>query len=89
MTDHFAKEAERLLQDDTLAEAMTRVRTKALVALLAAVNADDKTEMQRQAGIANCLSDVRDELEAAILATGKSDGGFNPNAGPEKSTAAH
>lgn len=87
MNDHYAKEAARLLADDTLAEAMTAVKMRALVAL-STVDPDDKTEILRLQAIANCLDDVKTELEAAILATGRSDGGFDPNSGPAQSTAA-
>ena len=87
MTDYYAKEAARLLADDTLAEAMTNVRMKALVAL-ADVDAADTKEILRLQAIAGCLSDVRDELHAMILATGESDGGFDPNQ-PAQATAAN
>jgi hypothetical protein len=75
---HYAKEAERLLADDTLATAMTVVRTQALVAL-STVDASDTKEILRLQAIANCLADVRDQLEAAIKAMGSADGGFDPN----------
>lgn len=73
---HFAKEAKRLLNDDTFATAMTVVRTNALVAL-ADVDATDTKEILRLQAIANCLNDVRDQLEAAILAM--EGGGYDPN----------
>jgi hypothetical protein len=82
MTDavaaHFAKEAARLLADETFATAMTNVRMSALVAL-GEVDASDTKEILRLQARANCLQDVRDQLEAAIKAMGSADGGFDPN----------
>lgn len=78
---HYAKEAERLLKDDTLAEAMTVVRMNALVAL-GEVDASDTKEILRLQAIAKCLDEVKAELERAILAIGQGDGGFDPNARP-------
>lgn len=75
---HYAKEAARLLGDETLAEAMTTVRMNALVALAEADASDTKKILRLQA-IANCLADVRDQLEAAIKAMGSADGGYDPN----------
>ena len=75
---HYAKEAARLLGDDTLASAMTVVRTNALLAL-ATVDASATNEILRLQAIANCLSEVRDQLEAAIVAMGTADGGHDPN----------
>jgi hypothetical protein len=75
---HYANEASRLLSDDTLATAMTTVRANALVAL-ADVDASDTKEILRLQAIANCLQDVRDQLEAAIKSMGSADGGFDPN----------
>ncbi len=74
--EHFAKEAARLLSDDTLATAMSNVRMKALVEL-ADVDASDTKEILRLQAIANCLQDVRDELQAAIHS--QAAGGFDPN----------
>ena len=76
--EHYAKEAQRLLNDDVLAEAMTAVRTEALVAL-ATVKADDVTEILRLQAIANCLPDVVDALKAHILAAGGMSGGVDLN----------
>lgn len=75
---HFAKEAARLLSDDTMAGAFETVRINALVALSTA-DAGNMKEILRLQAIANCLSDVRDQLEAAIVAMGKADGGFDPS----------
>lgn len=75
---HLAREAARLLNDEVLAWAMTEVRTNALAAL-AEVNATDTDEIRRLQAIAGCLQQVRDMLEAAILASGKMDGGMSAN----------
>lgn len=85
---HYAKEAERLLNDDTLAEAMTMVRMKALVAL-GAVDATDTKEILRLQAVAGCLEQVKAELEGAILAIGQGDGGFDPNQRPAEATAVN
>lgn len=76
--EHYAKEAARLLSDEVLAGAMATVRMNALLAL-ADVDASDTKEILRQQSIAKCLSDVRDALHAAILATGQNDGGVSVN----------
>lgn len=76
--EHYAKEAARLLGDEVLAGAMATVRMNALLAL-ADVDASDTKEILRQQAIAKCLSDVRDALHAAILATGQNDGGVSVN----------
>lgn len=79
--EHYAKEAQRLLLDETLAIAFDTVRQKALVALGEA-DAFDAQEILRLQAIAGCLSDVLEELKSAILAIGKSDGGFSPSEPP-------
>ena len=76
--EHYARESARLLADDTLAGAFETVRINALVAL-STVKASDINEILRLQAIANCLSDVRDQLEAAIVLMGKADGGFDPS----------
>lgn len=75
---HYANEAARLLSDEVLATAMTNVRTDALVKL-STVDASDTKEILRLQAIANCLADVRDQLEAAIKSMGSADGGYDPN----------
>lgn len=77
--EHYAKEAQRLLTDDVLAEAMTNVRLSALTRL-ATVDASNTNEILRLQAIANCLEDVKGELEAMILRTGSS--GFVPEQPP-------
>jgi len=79
--DYYAKEAQRLLADDTFAEAMTRVRVTALNDL-ATVDADDKTAILRLQAYVAVTSDVLDELRSMILAIGKDGGGFDPNGTP-------
>jgi hypothetical protein len=74
--EHYAKEAERLLNDETLASAFETVKLTAMLALCAA-EATDTKEIQRLQAIANCLQEVRDELHAAITATGRNDGGMS------------
>lgn len=76
--DHYAKEAERLLNDETLASAFETVRIDAMVKLTT-VDATNTKEILRLQAIANCLQEVRDALHAAITATGRNDGGFAPN----------
>jgi hypothetical protein len=74
--EHYAKEAARLLNDETLASAFETVKLNAMLALCD-VDATDTKEIQRLQALANCLQEVRDALHAAILATGKSDGGMS------------
>jgi hypothetical protein len=74
--EHYGKEADRLLNDDVLAHAFTEVRMRAL-ADLAIVDADDKTQILRLQAKAGILSDVLDELKAAIIAMGGMDGGVS------------
>lgn len=80
---HYAKEAERLLNDDTFAEAIVRVRNENLEALVTA-RGDDVIRLQ---SMVLAIDALLGELERAILAMGKSDGGFDPNPRPEPSTA--
>lgn len=72
--EHYAKEAYRLLNDEVLAAAFETVRLGALRDL-AAADAFDAPEILRLQAMANCLQQVRDALEAAILAAGGMDGG--------------
>lgn len=64
----LAKEAERLLNDDTLTEAFNNVRADALEAL-ATANVDDKTEILRLQQRVQAISDIRSELSNARLRT--------------------
>ncbi len=63
MIDHWAKEAERLLADDTLTEAFNRVRLEALEALAVAGSEDI---LRLQAHVA-AVDQVRAELRGMIL----------------------
>jgi hypothetical protein len=79
--DHFAKEAERLLTDEVLTTAFDRVRLEALEAL-AVADAGDTKEVLRLQAIAGVITEVRSLLGAMIAASGKRDGGFDPNERP-------
>ena len=63
MNDHWAKEAERLLADDTLTEAFNRVRQEALEALAVAPYEDI---YRLQAHVA-AVDQIRAELRGMIL----------------------
>ncbi len=76
VTEHYAKESQRLLQDEVLAAAFEAVKLKAMRDLTT-IDATDTTAILRLQAMANCLQEVRDALEAAILATGKADGGVS------------
>lgn len=77
--EHYAKEAARLLNDETLASAFETVKLNAMLRLteIDPSTEENVAEIRRQQAIANCLQEVRDALHAAILATGKSDGGMS------------
>lgn len=76
--EHWAEEARRLLADDTLIEALSRIQ-KAAVSELLAANVDDKTLILRLQSKANMTTEILDELQAMILATSETAGGFDPN----------
>ena len=63
MIDHWAKEAERLLADDTLTEAFDRVRQEALEAL-AVAKSDDILRLQAMVA---AVDQIRAELRGMIL----------------------
>ena len=63
MSDHWAKEAERLLADDTLTEAFNMVRQEALEAL-ALAKAEDILRLQAMVA---AVDGVRAELRGMIL----------------------
>lgn len=71
-----AQMAKELLANEVLADAMTNVRLNALVALSQA-DPDNKTEILRLQALANCLSEVRDQIEAEIYKSGEADGGVS------------
>lgn len=81
LQEHYANEAKRLVADDTFAEALTRVRMKAM-SDLATANADDKTAILRLQAKVAVTTEILDELNGMILALGDSDGGFDPNKQP-------
>lgn len=75
---HRAEHAKQLLADDLFAEMLTTVRANALNEL-ATVDPDDKPAIHRQQAIVSVTGDIKDMLEAAIIATGEHDGGFSLN----------
>ncbi len=79
--EHYAKEAARLLADDTLAEALTRIQKKAVAELLAA-DPQHHSIIARLQVKANMTTEILEELQSMTLAMG-SDGGFDPNKRPE------
>lgn len=81
LQEHYASEAKRLLADDTFAEALTRVRTKAL-ADLAEADADNKTMIVRLQQKVAVTAEILAELEGMILSMGTSDGGYQPDKQP-------
>ncbi len=76
--EHFARESERLLGDEVLATAFETVKLRAMLELTT-VDADDKTQILRLQAKAAILTEVVDELKAAITALGRNDGGFDPH----------
>jgi hypothetical protein len=68
--DHYAKEADRLLNDDVLTHAMAKVRQEALESL-ATVPAHDLNMVLRYQALVASLDDIRSELRSAILAGGQ------------------
>lgn len=78
--EYLAREAARLLGDDTLNAAFAAVRSEALEALLAA-DADDMHNNLRLRAIANCIDEVRNWLQGHITRSRPT--GFNPNVQPE------
>jgi hypothetical protein len=69
-----AEEARNLLASDLFAEAMTIVRTDALMGL-SIVKADDILEIQRLQAIVHCTDGLKDALVGAVLKAGERDGG--------------
>lgn len=65
--EHWANEARRLLNDATLAKALTDMRTEALVALgdVEATNADEIRTLQ---ATARACIEFRDMLERYVIA---------------------
>jgi hypothetical protein len=71
MSDHFAKEAQRLLNDDVLKQAFEAVRQDALEAL-AMAKADDITAVLRLQAQVAAIEEVRASLKAMIIRQGQS-----------------
>lgn len=69
MSDHWAKEADRLLADTTLKKALDDVRQNALEAL-ATANADDTTMILRMQGYIAAVDDIRSQLRLMVLRQG-------------------
>lgn len=67
-SNHYAKEANRLLADDTLNYAFDKIRLEALTDL-AAVKADDITAVLRLQQRVQAIEDIRSELQSAANRT--------------------
>lgn len=70
MSDHYANEARRLLEDVVLKKAFEEVRKGALEAL-AVADVDDKTKVLRLQQKVVAIENIRAELEAMILSQGE------------------
>lgn len=68
--DHYAKEAQRLLADDTLQYALDTMRADALEAL-ALADADAKTLILRLQQKVQVIDGIRSELQSAVTRTNK------------------
>ena len=64
--DHYAKEAERLLADDTLNHALDAIRKSALEAL-AIVSAENTISVLRNQQMVAAIDELRSELRGAVL----------------------
>lgn len=69
MSDHFAKEADRLQNDPIFIEALKEIRAEALDAL-AGANADDKTMILRLQQKVAIVDEIRSMLSRFILKAG-------------------
>lgn len=70
MSDHLAKEADRLQSDPVFIEALKEMRSEALDAL-AVADADDKTMILRLQQKVAVIDDIRSMLSRFILKTGQ------------------
>lgn len=77
MSDHWAKEADRLLADTTLKQAFDAVKQDALDAL-ATVNVDDKTAVLRLQAHVAAINEVRSALHAMTIRQGTPDDKASP-----------
>lgn len=66
--DHYAKEAQRLLADDTLKHALDTIRADALEAL-ALADVEDKTKVIALQQKVQVIDGIRSELHGAVLRT--------------------
>lgn len=73
---HRAQRARELLGDDLFAEALTSIRSEALLEL-AETDPDDKTEIIRQQAIVAVTGMIVEMLQAVILQSGEQDGGIS------------
>lgn len=67
MSEHLAKEAERLKSDPIFAKALDDIRAEALSAL-ATADADDKTTILRLQQRAAVIEEIRTTLDRYIIA---------------------
>jgi hypothetical protein len=70
VSDHLAKEADRLQNDPVFIEALKEIRAEALDEL-AVANADDKTMILRLQQKVAVIDDIRSMLSRFILKTGQ------------------
>ncbi len=83
-----AEAAHRLLNDAVFADALTQVRMDALL-MLADVNPTAVDEIRRLQAIVIVTDQLRDNLEAAITASGSRDGGHVLTATRPKANTAN
>jgi hypothetical protein len=69
MSDHLAREADRLANDETFCKALADIRADALDAL-AVADADDKTMILRLQQKAAVIDEIRAVLARYIVAAG-------------------
>lgn len=67
MTDHLAKEADRLKNDEIFNKALDEIRSDALEALVVS-NADDKTMILRLQQKVAVIDEIRNVLDRYIMA---------------------
>jgi len=67
LSDHLAKEADRLKNDETFLKALSDIRAEALNAL-ASADADDKTMILRLQQKVAVIDEIRNVLDRYIMA---------------------
>lgn len=77
-----AGHARRILSDAVFVDALTAIRVDALMAL-ASVDAMDTQAINRLQAIVQVTDEIKDQLEAAIKATGQMDGGYSLSNSPD------